>query len=421
MAARPVRPKRPAHPRLFIWGQLEARLQQTDLTILAGLNDGVWPSGEEPGPWLNPSMRDGLGLPPLERRVGQAAHDFVQAAAGGEVVLSRAEKDLDGSPTVPSRWLVRLKACLAAGGLDPEKIAEDSAWQSWALSLDQPTDAVRPEPQPKPAPPVADRPRRLAVSDIERWMKNPYGLYARRILGLQPLEALEADPGAADRGMIIHKVLERFVKAYPRDLPDDALARLLDFGVQAFARYNQRPQVRSIWWPRFLRVAAWVVAREAEVRGDLVDILAEVKGELVIEAPAGPFRLTARADRLERRADGGVQVVDYKTGAAPAKADMKNGLAPQLPLEGMMLQQGAFADLDGQSLSGLQFWQLSGGEDGGRLEPRAVELALGVLESLTALIRHYDKPATAYPASYRPPTARREDYDHLARLGEWPN
>jgi ATP-dependent helicase/nuclease subunit B len=289
------------------------------------------------------------------------------------------------------------------------------------LSLDQPTDAVRPEPQPKPAPPVADRPRRLAVSDIERWMKNPYGLYARRILGLQPLEALEADPGAADRGMIIHKVLERFVKAYPKDLPDDALTRLLDFGVQAFARYNQRPQVRSIWWPRFLRVAAWVVAREAEVRGDLVDILAEVKGELVIEAPAGPFRLTARADRLERRADGGVQVVDYKTGAAPAKADMKNGLAPQLPLEGMMLQQGAFADLDGPSLSGLQFWQLSGGEDGGRLEPRAVELALGVLESLTALIRHYDKPATAYPASYRPPTARREDYDHLARLGEWPN
>ena len=97
MTARLVRPRRPTHPRLSIYGQLEARLQQADLTIVAGLNEGVWPRVAEPGPWLNPSMRESLGLPPLERRVGQAAHDVVQAAAGGEVVLSRAEKDLDGA------------------------------------------------------------------------------------------------------------------------------------------------------------------------------------------------------------------------------------------------------------------------------------------------------------------------------------
>ena len=421
MTARPVRPRRPGHPRLFIWGQLEARLQQTDLTILAGLNEGVWPRTEEPGPWLNPAMRDGLGLPPLERRVGQAAHDFVQAAAGGEVVLSRAEKDMDGSPTVPSRWVIRLKAYLAASGIDGACIAEDRSWQDWALSLDQPSGVASPAPQPKPRPPVADRPRKLPVSDIERWMKNPYGLYAKRILGLKPLDPLEADPGAADRGMIIHKVLERFVKTYPRELPADALERLRDFGVQAFVRYNQRPQVRAIWWPRFLRVAEWVVVREAEVRCGLSEILAEVKGELVIEAPLGPFRLTARADRLERQTDGGITVVDYKTGRPPSKTEMKSGLSPQLPLEGMMLKEGGFADLRSLELQGLQFWQLSGGEGGGKLEPRPLELVEGVLENLSALIRHYDQAATTYPASYRPPTARRDDYDHLARLGEWPN
>ncbi len=421
MAARPVRPRRPGHPRLFIWGQLEARLQQTDLTILAGLNEGVWPRTEEPGPWLNPSMRDSLGLPPLERRVGQAAHDFVQAAAGGEVVLSRAEKDMDGNPTVPSRWLIRLKALLAAGGIAEEDFTEAAAWQDWAMNLDQPGGAARPEPQPKPKPPVANRPRALPVSDIERWMKNPYGLYAKRILNLKPLDPLEADPGAADRGMIIHKVLERFVKAYPEALPADALERLRDFGVQAFARYNQRPQVRAIWWPRFLSVAEWVVAKEAELRGGLSEILAEVKGELVIEAPAGPFRLTARADRLERRIDGGINVVDYKTGTPPGKTEMRQGLAPQLPLEGMMLKEGGFADLGRLPLANLLFWQLSGDEEGGKIAPRSAELADGVLESLSALIGHYDRATTGYPASYRPPTARRDDYDHLARLGEWPN
>ena len=252
-------------------------------------------------------------------------------------------------------------------------------------------------------------------------MKNPYALYAKRILDLSPLEPLEADPGAADRGVIVHKVLERFVSAYPQALPEDAFARLRDFGVQAFARYNQRPQVRAIWWPRFLKVAEWVVAREAAIRGDLEETLAEVKGEIVIEAPEGPFLLTARADRLERRADGCLNVVDYKTGIPPYRKDMETGLAPQLPLEGMMLKEGGFAELGSASLAGLHFWKLSGGEEGGKLEQRPIELVDGVLESLAALIRHYDQPDTGYPASYRPPTARRDDYDHLARLGEWPN
>lgn len=421
MAAKPVRPRRPGHPRLFIWGQLEARMQQSDLMILAGLNEGVWPKVDEPGPWLNPSMRDRLGLPRLERRVGQAAHDFVQAAAGGEVVLSRAEKDLDGSPTVPCRWLVRLKACLAASDIASAAIAENQDWQHWALTLDQPSGKAIPAEQPKPTPAVAHRPRKLPVSDIERWMKNPYALYAKRILGLAPLDPLEADPGAADRGIIVHHVLERFVKAYPGDLPGDALERLLDVGVQAFASYNHRPQVRAIWWPRFLRIAEWVVAREAGVRHELGEILVEVKGELVIDGDAGPFHLTARADRLERMLDGSIHVVDYKTGSPPGKHDMQSGKAPQLPLEGMMLRQGAFAELGAAEVKDLQFWRLSGGEEGGKLERRSIELLEGVLDNLEALIRHYDQETTAYPAAYRQPTARREDYDHLARLGEWPN
>ncbi len=421
MTASPVRSKRPSHPRLFIWGQLEARLQQVDLVILAGLNEGVWPRSEEPGPWLNPTMREKLGLPPLERRVGQAAHDFEQALASDEVVLSRAEKDQDGNPTVPSRWIVRLKALIEAQGNTDISIEDDPAWQDWAVNLDLPSGATRPEDQPKPKPPIADRPRKLPVSDIERWMRNPYALYAKRILKLQPLEPLEADPGAADRGIIIHKVLERFVKAYPDALPADALERLRDYGVQAFSRYNQRPQVRAIWWPRFLRVAAWVVAREAAARPVLDGILAEAKGELAIPAPAGLFHLTARADRLERQRDGSVNVIDYKTGFPPTRSEMAAGLAPQLPLEGMLLENGGFGDLGEARLAELQFWQLSGHQEGGRLVPRPTELVQGVLEQLTALIAHYDQADTAYPASYRPPTARRGDYDHLARLGEWPN
>ncbi|MGI9501824.1 MAG: double-strand break repair protein AddB, partial [Geminicoccaceae bacterium] len=424
MAGTPVRPRRPTHPRLSIYGQLEARLQQTDLTILAGLNEGVWPRVAEPGPWLNPAMRENLDLPPLERRIGQAAHDFVQAAAGGEVVLSRAEKDLDGSPTVPSRWLVRLKALLQGAGAEAA-IEETAVWQDWALSLDLPNDRPRPEPQPKPKPPLTARPRKLSVSDVGLWMNNAYGLYARRILQLKPLEALEADPGAGDRGTIIHEALERFVRSYPRELPDDPLRDLRACGRKAFARFVQRPQVLALWWPRFLEAAGWVAALETELRADISKIVAEVNGELIIDAPGGPFRLTARADRLEERAGGGVVIVDYKTGNPPSAKDIALGLAPQLPLEGVIFEAGGFSS-SGESmgqpeLAELQFWQLSGDEAGGRLERRSVELIEAAREGFLALVSHYDQATTTYPAAYRPPTARRGDYDHLARLGEWPN
>ncbi len=426
MTATPVRPRRPAHPRLFIYGQLEARLQQTDLTILAGLNEGTWPRAAEPGPWLNPAMRESLGLPPLERRIGQAAHDVVQLASCPNVVLSRAEKDLDGSPTVPSRWMVRLKALLD-GRLDQgwEAIQEKPFWRQWAESLDDPGGQVRPEPQPKPKPPVSVRPRELSVSDVGLWMNNAYALYAKRILNLKPLDALEGDPGAGDRGTIIHEALERFVRAYPEDLPDAALSKLRAFGREAFARFEHRPQVRALWWPRFLEAARWAVAQEDACRGELRRILAEVKGDLEIEAPAGAFCVTARADRLELRADGGVVIVDYKTGTPPGVKDMMLGIAPQLPLEGAILRAGGFSDIDTSradpKLARLQFWQLSGNEDGGKLEQRPTDLVEDALNGLNALVRHYDQTSTAYPAAYRPPTARRGDYDHLARLGEWPN
>ncbi|MEM9441713.1 MAG: double-strand break repair protein AddB [Pseudomonadota bacterium] len=425
MNAVSVRPRRPSHPRLSIYGQLEARLQQTDLTILAGLNEGVWPRPPEPGPWLNPAMREVLGLPALERRIGQAAHDLVQLASGPNVVLSRAEKSLDGSPTVLSRWVVRLNALLAAR-IDHalEAIEEKPFWRQWVESLDDPGGHPTPEPQPKPKPPVAVRPRTLTVSDVGLWMNNAYGLYAKRILKLKPLDALEGDPEAGDRGTIIHEALERFVRAHPETMPDQPFDELRAFGRESFARFDHRPQVRALWWPRFLESARWVVTQEEASREVVCRILAEVNGELEIDAPAGPFCLTARADRLELRADGEVVVVDYKTGTPPSVKDIVLGLAPQLALEGAIVQRGGFSKIGKPqgdlALVGLQFWRLSGNEDGGKLEQRPVDLAGQAFEGLSALVRHFDLPTTAYPAAYRPPTARHGDYDHLARLGEWP-
>jgi ATP-dependent helicase/nuclease subunit B len=417
MAARPVRARAPKHPRLHIWGQLEARLQHADLLLLGGLNEGTWPATSEPGPWLSGSMREALGLSPIERRIGLAAHDFVEAACAKEVVLSRAGKDAEGNPTVASRWLVRLQTLLASTGSDH---GGDPAWRSWARALDQ-VPTVRPEPRPAPTPPLAARPRELSVSDIAAWMTDPYALYARRILRLEPLEALEADPGALERGIVIHRALERFVKAHGGDLPDDAEQRLLALGRELFEDFSHRPQVMALWWPRFEQIARWVTERERARRPGSVEIRAEVSGTLAIP---GGFRLRARADRLERHPDGRITVIDYKTGRLPDRAEVQAGLAPQLPLEAAMVEAGAFAEMGAAAVAELLFWRLKGDESGGEekaaspLDP--AELAAEALAGLTRLAAHYEQPQTAYRARPKPQVAWRGDYDHLARRGEWP-
>src|SRR5918996_11000 len=419
MAARPVRSRAPKHPRLHIWGQLEARLQHADLLLLGGLSEGTWPALADPGPWLSGAMREALGLTPVERRIGLAAHDFVEAACAQDVVLSRAEKDAQGNPTVPCRWLVRLETLLAGAGVEH---AGGTDWGAWAGVLDQ-VPTARPDPRPAPSPPLEARPRGLSVSDVGLWMKDPYDLYAKRTLGLAPLEALEADPGALERGNVIHKALERFVRAYPDELPPDAECRLLDLGRELFEEFSHRPQVMALWWPRFERIAAWVVEQERARRTGAVQILVEVRGLLELDAPAGKFRLKARADRLERHPDGRITVVDYKTGRLPDRTDVVSGLAPQLPLEAAMLEAGAFDELRHAIVAELLFWQLRGDESGGE-ERRAAgldpaELASQARAGLSRLIAHYDRRQTAYQARPKPEVAWRGDYDHLARRGEW--
>jgi ATP-dependent helicase/nuclease subunit B len=364
-------------------------------------------------------MREALGLTPVERRIGLAAHDFVEAASAKDVVLSRAEKDAQGNPTVPCRWLVRLETLLA--GVGTHRAAETD-WRAWTRALDH-VPTARPEPRPAPAPPLAARPRELSVSDVGLWMKDPYDLYAKRILALGPLEALEADPGALERGNVIHKVLERFVRAYPDALPADAERRLLDLGRELFEEFSHRPQVMALWWPRFERIAAWVVEQERARRAGAVEILVEVRGLLELPAHAAKFRLKARADRLERHPDGRITVVDYKTGRLPDRTEVVTGLAPQLPLEAAMVEAGAFEEVGRAAVAELLFWQLRGDESGGE-ERRAAsldpaELAGHALAGLSRLIAHYDRPQTAYQARPKPEVAWRGDYDHLARRGEW--
>ena len=425
MAGRAVRPRHGRHPRLHIWGLLEARLQQADVMILGGLNEGTWPPEAKASPWMSRPMLKDFGLPTPERLIGLQAHDFTQAFAAPHVVLTRADR-VDGTPQVASRWLLRLDNLLERLGLKKDfepPFAAAEPWLAWTEALDRP-EKSRQVTEPRPTPPIGARPRRLSVTQVEHWIRDPYAIYARHVLGLVPLPAIDAEPGAADRGIIIHAVLHEFLELYGDALPADAGKKLLGIGRQVFDDFQVPPGVDAFWWPRFERIAAWFIDYERDRReAGFRNVAAESKGEMVLDGPAGPFTLTARADRIDRRADVGLAVMDYKTGNPPSTPQVEAGFSPQLPLEAAIAQSGGFENLQAETVAQLVYLHLSGGRAPGLEKPLKLDVAATIeksLQGLAGLIAAYDDPAMPYLSEPRPMLLKNwGDYDHLARVLEW--
>lgn len=425
MGTRSVRPGYHGHPRIAILGQLESRLIQADLVLVGGLNEGAWPPAVDSGPWLNRAMRSQLGLPPVEQAIGFAAHDFLMSACAPEVALSRAAKDENGAPTTPSRWVARLNAVLKA--VDAARaVAAEACWAGWVEALDAPDGPPRPIRRPEPRPPLHARPRELWAADIERLMRDPYAVYARRILGLVPLDPLDADPGGAERGEIVYQALEEFVRTWPQALPDDPRSALIGIGLRHFARQGHRPQVWAVWWPRFERIAAWFCEAERRRRERARRIVTRVRGVIELESAGGTFKVRARADRVEVLSDGQLAIIDYKAGPLPRNSEVQRGLSPKLPIECLIAAEGGFAQVPALAPAATLLWGLKGAEAEGGIERDPLkdgdlaQLVGHARDGLAKLIAHFDDPNTAYVPVPRPEIAPAfNDYEHLARLKEW--
>ena len=421
MGGEAVRPRGPSHPRLMILGQLEARLVEADRVVIAGLVEGTWPRTAEPGPWLNRHLRHALGLPPVEFQIGIAAHDLLMNATASDVLLTHSAKDRGGSPTVPSRWLQRLDTVTRACHRRC-RLSLDARWLDWAKRLDEPSGPVRPCPPPAPCPPASARPRDLWVTEIETLMRDPYSVYAKRILRLRELDDLDADPGVREQGAIIHDVLERFVRAYPSELPGEPEETLVLMGLEAFEGVADRPEMQALWWPRFRAIAKAFVAAETDRRHLVRRIAAESEGSLKLGAD-GSFTIRARADRLEVRHSGGLGIADYKTGTIPSAREIAAGLSPQLPLEAAIAEGGGFSGLEGV-IEALEHWPVKaspGAEIKSAAKPGELEdLIATAREGVGRLLAVFADPRTPYFAVPRPEVAPRYSaYEHLARIKEW--
>jgi ATP-dependent helicase/nuclease subunit B len=420
MSEIPVRPRRPRHPRIAIRGRFEARLLDADRVVVAGLDEGAWPEDADAGPWLNRSMRTTLGLPPIDARIGAAGHDLLGQFAARELVLVRARRDPAGSPTTPSRFLVRLEAALRGPGLLAH-VQAGEARASLVERLDASQPARRRIERPRPSPRRSARPTEIWATEVETLLDDPYLFYVRKILGLRELEPVDAQAGAAERGNAVHDAMEAFVRAFPDALPPTPLDVLRAHGQAAFAPFGHYPQVTALWWPRFLRAAEQVVAAELARRREGMQVLAERSGSWPVKLGARQIELKAKADRLEQLPDGRVAIVDYKTGQIPSHKDVTGLRRPQILIEGLIARNGRFGHLAQCQVAELALWSLSGrGAFDTTLSGELAEYLDQLEEGIVRLLAWFDEPDNPYIAVAKAEIARRQDaYDHLSRVAEW--
>jgi len=417
--------RRPETPdvRVRIFGPLEARLQTFQRVVLGGLNEGAWPGETRGDPWLSRPMRAALGLDPPERRIGLAAHDFAQGLGAEEVILTRAAK-VAGSPAVASRFVQRL-AALAGEPRWKQVVARGNVYLDYARALDHPAQVKFAE-RPAPTPKVEARPRALSVTAIEDWLRDPYTIYAKHILRLLPLDAVDTPPGARDRGTVIHGAIGDYTELFAAKAPDNPLKELLALGEKHFAKLEDFPEARAFWWPRFVRIAQWFAAWDGARRDGLRALHAEIRGELKFPIGKREFTLSAIADRIEQRKDGSYAILDYKTGSARTEKQVRTGLAPQLTLEAAILRGGGFKTTPAGPVSEITYVTLKGGEPAGKpseivfKEGDANSQADHALARLKELAAKFENAAEPYRSLVHPMwTTHYGDYDHLARVKEW--
>lgn len=410
-----------SHPRLKMWGQLEARSQTAETVIVGGLVEGSWPATPAVDPWLSRPMRARVGLPPPERRVGLSAHDFAQCAAAPRVVLSYSTK-ADGAPTAPARWLSRLTALLSAveGGAPLKAMRERGArWTGLAERLGLPEFEIPRAPRPEPRPPASARPRTLSVTAIERLIRDPYSIYADHVLDLGSLDEPGAPADQRDRGDALHEVVEQFILETKSRWPGAGPAAVLfDRIAEEVIEASVAGPLQSLAWrARLMRVRDWFIAGEEKRREEGRPLALEASGELDFNTSGGPFRLRGRADRVDLQADKSLAIYDYKAGSMPSKEQARI-FQKQLPLLALIALNEGLENVPAAKASILRYLSLSGSGEGGA--EREVETEDDTMQRLVSLIEDFEDENRPYlPRAYPEMMSFTSDYDHLSRYGEW--
>jgi RecB family exonuclease len=247
-------------------------------------------------------------------------------------------------------------------------------------------------------------------------VRDPYAIYARKVLRLKPLDRPGRAADALARGSALHAALEAFVAATADGLPANAEAVFADTTARILDEMAPWPAIRSIWAARLARAASWFLEGEAERRERGIPLAREVRGRRALGGTPVRFEVSARADRIDRT-PGGYAIYDYKSGNVPSEREAA-AFHLQLPLEAAIAAAGGFEGLAAAPATHLELIGV-GARKSLSVSASPDDIAL-TWQRLEKLIGYYLDPASAFVARLRPQRITyASDYDQLSRKGEW--
>ena len=281
-------------------------------------------------------------------RSAGAAHRPFGARFRADARRARGDPDaapakLGGAPTVPSRFMQRL-AAVAGEARWKAALERGDAYLAWARELDRPEQrqaAPRPAPRPpraaRPTAPLRHRDRALAARSLHDLRQARSAAWRRSTPSTRRPAPPTAAPSSTAR---IGEFTERFA-----DEPARRSGRRADR-----ARREAFRAARGLSRGARLLVAALSCASRAGSpagRRGAAPSSRTARGrdrrrDRDSARPIGAFKLTRRADRIERMPTAAMPSSTTRPARRATEKQVRTGLAPQLTLEAAILRQGGF-------------------------------------------------------------------------------
>ena len=356
-----------SHSKLKILSPIEARLTYHDIVILGGLNEGVWPEELKTGPWLNLEMRNSLGLPKLDNKIGQSASDLCHGLGAKEVLLTRSIKE-NRNPSIASRWWYRIENIInISNDSKKENIIDPRNIQNWSKNLFIPDKKISCSP-PEPNIPERNKPRSFSITNAGILLRNPYEFYVKNILKLVPLERIEPEDEKTTYGIILHKILEVFLthsfainNSYEQNYNN-----FLNTSEKIITQYAISKVQKKLWFTRIKSIGEKFINHITSDSIKIDKYLIEIKGQYKFETKVGSFSIIGKADRIDLFNKNEIRIIDYKTGKVPDKWKINNGFEPQMILLALIASHDGFERIPSiyRNIKSLEYWQVHGREVG---------------------------------------------------------
>jgi len=312
-----------------ILGPLEAAGSSFDALWFLGAADLTWPAKTSCNSLLPWGLQCELSMPGTSVAADDAhARQIMRriAASVGAAIFSYATESSEGKQRPsPVLDILQLISTPLKDIFSPES-------EPAVAALEEFTDTT-------PLPLLPDRVVRGGSEILRLQAACGFRAFAEKRLWSTELRDLELGMDAAERGNIVHEVLEHFwnevktqtqLKEMTTERRKEALDRAIDFGLRRSDSVEtnwdrayvdvQRERLRNLLWP-------WL---ELELKREPFSVkLSEKSSD---DARIGPLRLTVRVDRVDS-SEAGEIIIDYKTGAAKTSDwQSKRPDLPQLPL-----------------------------------------------------------------------------------------